>query len=155
MSPWLKAGLVGAAVLVVLNLLGMISWVGLITCCLGLLAYVGIGALAAYWLPPVRDAGQGAGQGALAAVLAALIGGIVNTIGSTIQMAVTDTAALLSQIPPESLQQLEQMGIDPAALTGPTSGAIVGSTCCVGGLILAAILGAIGGAVFAGIRPDS
>jgi hypothetical protein len=154
MSPWLKAGLVGAVVLVVLNLLGMIPCVGVVTCILGLVAYAGIGALAAYWLPPVRMAGQGAGQGALAAVVAALIGGIVQTIIAAIQMAVTDTAAILSQIPAESLQQLEQAGVDPALFAGPTAGVLVGSFCCVGGLILAAILGAIGGAIFAAVKPD-
>jgi hypothetical protein len=154
MSPWLKAGLIGAAVVVVLNLLGIIPCVGLITCFLVLLAYVGIGVLAAYWLPPIRTAGAGAGQGALAALVAALIGGIVQTIVATIQMAVTDTAAILSQIPAETMQQLEEAGVDPALFTGPTAGVLAGSVCCIGGLILAAILGAIGGAVFAAIKSD-
>lgn len=155
MSPWLKAGLVGALALVVLNVLGLIPCVGLITCFLGLLAYAGIGALAAYWMPPVRLAGPAAGQGALAAAVAALIGGLVNLIILTVQMALVDTSALLSQIPADSLQQLEQLGWDPSAFTGPTAGAVYGGVCCGGGLIFAAILGAIGGAVFAGIRPDS
>jgi hypothetical protein len=154
MSPWLKAGLVGAVILVVLNLLGLIPCVGLITCILGLVAYAGIGALAAYWMPPVRMAGAAAGQGALAAVLAALIGGIVNTIIATAQMALTDTAAILSQLPAESLQQLEEAGVDPALFVGPGAGALFGSICCVGGLILAAILGAVGGAIFASIKSD-
>jgi hypothetical protein len=154
MSPWLKAGLIGAAVIVVLNLLGLIPCVGLITCILALLVYGGIGVLAAYWLPPVREAGQAAGQGALAALVAALIGGIVNTILTTIQMALLDTSFILSQIPPESLQQMKQAGIDPGMFTGPTAGVFYGSICCGGGLILAAILGAIGGAVYAGIKPD-
>lgn len=154
MSPWLKAGLVGAAILIVLNLLGMIPCVGFITCILGLLAYIGIGALAGYWMPPLRQAGTAAGQGALAATLAAFIGGLVNAIISTIQLAVTDTAAILSQLPAESLQQLEQAGVDPTLFTGAGFGAAVGSVCCIVGLIFAAILGAVGGAIFAGIKPD-
>ena len=158
MSPWLKAGLIGGAVLVVLNLLSLIPYVGLVFCALGILAYIGIGVLAAYWIPPLREAGQAAGQGALAAAVAALIGGIVNAITTTIQMALTDTASMISQIPPESLQQLEDVGVDPNLLfgtsTGALSGALCGSICCIAGLILAAILGAIGGAVFAGIKPD-
>jgi hypothetical protein len=154
MSPWLKAGLIGGVVLIVLNLLGLIPCVGLVTCVLGLLAYAGIGILAAYWMPPVRMAGQAAGQGALAAVLAALIGGIVNTIVVVIQMAVTDTSAILAQIPDDALQQLYDAGVDPGTFVGPVGGILGGSMCCVGGLILAAILGAIGGAVFAAIRPD-
>ena len=155
MSPWLKAGLVGAAILVVLNILGLISaCVGTFTCILGLLAYAGIGALAAFWMPPIREAGAAAGQGAAAAVLAGLIGGLVNMIVSTLQMALTDSAAILSQIPPESLRQMQEMGMDPAMFTGPTFGLVVGGGCCLGGVILAAILGAIGGAIFAAIKAD-
>ena len=158
MSPWLKAGLIGGAALIVLNLLSLIPIVGLVFCLLGMLAYIGIGVLAAYWIPPLREAGQAAGQGALAAALAALIGGIVNTITTTIQMTLTDTAAIISQMPAESLQHLEDVGIDPNLFVGTgagaLSGALCGSICCVAGLILAAILGAIGGAIFAGIKPD-
>jgi hypothetical protein len=158
MSPWLKAGLIGGAVLIVLNLLGLIPIVGIVFCLGGLLAYIGIGALAAYWIPPLREAGQAAGQGAMAAALAALIGGIVNTIITTVQSSLTDTTTLLSQIPPEYLQQMEDAGLDPSLFVGTgtaaLSGIVCGSTCCIVGLILAAILGAIGGAVFAGIKPD-
>src|SRR5512139_3985040 len=127
MSPWLKAGLIGAAVLVVLDLLSLIPCVGIVTCILGLIVYAGIGVLAAYWIPPVRAAGQAAGQGALAAALAALIGGAVNTIISTVQMAMTDKSAILAQIPAESLEQLRQAGIDPGAFVGPGAGLGVGS----------------------------
>ena len=154
MSSWVKAGLVGAAVLVVLNLVGLIPCVGCVTLLLGIVAYLGIGMLAAYWMPPPRMAGQGAGQGAMAAVLAALIGGVVNTIIAAIQLAVADTAAIMSQIPQESLQQLEELGMDPSALVGPGAGLMYGGVCCLIGLILAAILGAVGGAIFAGLKAD-
>jgi hypothetical protein len=154
MTSWLKAGLIGAAVVTVLNLLGLIPCVGFITCILGLLVYAGIGALAAYWMPPVREAGAAAGQGALAAALAALVGGVVNAIVSTIQLAVADTATILSTLPAESLQQLQEAGVDPTVFTGPGFGVAVGSACCIVGLILAAILGAMGGAVYAGVKPD-
>ena len=154
MRPWLKAGLIGGAVLVVLNLLGLIPCVGCITWILGLLAYAGIGALAAYWMPPVRMAGPAAGQGAMAAALGALIGGVVNTIISTVQLAVTDTSAILQQMPAESLEQLRQAGVDPSTFVGPGAGAAIGSVCCVAGLIIAAILGAVGGAIFASVKSN-
>jgi hypothetical protein len=154
MSPWLRAGLIGAAILVVVYVLALIPCVGFFTCFLGLLVYGGIGALAAHWLPAVRDAGAAAGQGAAAAALAAVIGGLFNIILTTVQMAFVDTSAILSQLPAESLRQLEMAGIDPAMFTGPTAGLLSGSACCLVGLFLAAILGAIGGAVYAGIKPD-
>lgn len=154
MSSWLKAGLVGGAVLIVLDLLGLIPCVGVVTCILGLLVYIGVGVLAAYWMPPTRMAGTAAGQGAMAAALAALIGGVVNTIITTAQLALTDTSAILSQLPADQLQQLREAGIDPSMFAGPGAGVAVGSLCCLTGLILAAILGAVGGAVFAGLKPD-
>jgi hypothetical protein len=154
MSTWLKAGLIGGAGLIVLDLLGIIPCVWPIACVLGLFAYIAVGVLAAYWMPPRREAGSAAGQGAMAAALAALISGVVSTVITTVQMAVTDTSAVLSQLPAESLQQLQEAGVDPSLFMGPGFGAAIGSLCCVAGLILAAILGAVGGAVFAGLRPD-
>jgi hypothetical protein len=154
MSPWLKAGLVGGAVLVVINLLGILPCVGFLTCILGLVAYIGIGVLAAYWIPPIREAGPAAAQGAGAAALAALIGGIVNSIITTIQWVAVDPAEILDALPAEQLLQLQEVGFDPTMFAGPGFGLAVASFCCLGGLILAAILGAVGGAVFAGIKAD-
>jgi len=154
LSPWLKAGLIGALIVIVLMLLTLIPCVGLISCFLSLLAYAGIGALAAYWLPPPRQAGTGAGQGALAAMLAAFAGGIVYTIITTIQVAATDSALLLSQMPADSLEQLRQAGMDPSMFTSPGFGAGMGSICCLASIVLAALLGAVGGAVMASIKAD-
>jgi len=153
MPPWLKAGLIGAFVLLVLNVIGVVPCVGCFTLILGILAYAGIGALAAYYLPPTREAGTAAWQGALAAVIAALVGGIVQTIIVTIRMAVTDSAAAFSQMPPEVLQQMQEMGLD-ATTMGPTFGLLGGGICCGSGVLLAIILGAIGGAIFAAAKPE-
>ena len=161
MSPWLKAGLIGGAVLAVLNLLGFIPCVAVVTCILGLLVYVGVGALAAYWMPPARMAGPAASQGALAGVLAALIGGVVSTIVSLIQAAVFDAGQALNQLPPGTLRQLEEAGMDPQMfeqlmeMSAGTGGALFcSSICCLAGLLIAAALGAIGGSIYASLQPD-
>jgi hypothetical protein len=161
MSPWLKAGLVGGAVVAVLNLLGIIPCVGIFTCALGLLAYVAVGGLAAYWMPSRREAGSAAGQGALAAVVAAAIGGIVNIIVGLIQLAIVGTEQVLAAIPPEMLQQMQEAGVDPelfeqvmAMSAGPGGVLLSSSVCCLLGILIAAGLGAIGGAIYAGMRPD-
>jgi hypothetical protein len=156
MSSWVKAGLVGGAVVAVLNLLSLIPipCAGVVFCGLGLLAYAAVGALAAYWMPPVRMASPAAGQGALAAGLASVIGGIVNWIVVTIQFAMTDAATVISAMPQESLQQLRDAGIDPAAMAGPAAGAVFGGLCCGAGLLIAVILGAIGAAIFAAAKAD-
>jgi hypothetical protein len=165
MSPWLRAGLVGSVTLAVLNLLGLIPipCMGLVSCGLVLVAYVCIGALAAHWTPPVREVGRAAGYGAIAAVLAALVGGIVYMVVAYMQVAAVDPAELMSVIPPDMLSQLEQAwveaGLDPQMLpefvAGPTGALLSGSICCAGGLILGSALGAIGGAIYASLRPES
>jgi hypothetical protein len=154
MSPWLKAGLVGAAVLVVLDLVGLIPCACFVTCILIPLTYAGTGVLTAYWMPPTRDAGAAAGQGALAGVIAALIGGLVNILVLSVQGAIVGVDQALSQIPPEFMDQIDAAGLDPSLFAGPTGGAISGSLCCGGGLLLAAILAAIGGAIYAAVKPD-
>ena len=69
-SPALKAGLIGAAIVLVLNLIGIIPVIGCIGLPLELVAYGVIGALAALWMTPRREAGRAAGQGALAGLIA-------------------------------------------------------------------------------------
>jgi len=159
MKPWLKAGLIGAAIMVVLNVMNLLNLPGAITCCVCILwpvVYAGIGALAASFMPPVRDSGTAAGQGALAAALAQFGGGIVLTIITAIQ------GTTASQVlPPELIQQWQSAGLDPAVLqnvfdklSGPTGGILTGGICCIGGMIVAAILGALGGLIFASIKRE-
>jgi len=160
MSSWLKAGLIGGAALALISLLLVFAGGLGLECTLELLtllAFAGIGVLAAYWMPPVRKAGQAAGHGALAAVIAQLIGGVVFTILTLIRSFFIDTAALISTLDPELLDQMVAAGMDPEileTLVGPVGAVLSGSMCCVGGLIFAAILGAIGGTLLAAIRPE-
>jgi hypothetical protein len=154
----LKAGAVGAGVIVLLNLIGLIPCAGCIAGLLGLLAYVGAGALAAYWLPPVRTAGQGASAGAIAGVVAGIVGGIVNMIIAAVRFTISggSGAAMrqMGQIPPEAMRQLYDAGVDPAIFA--SIGGVIGlsAVCCVVGFILAAVLGAIGGVIFAAVKPE-
>jgi len=161
MSSWLKAGLIGGAVLAFLSLLlafpGQILGLGCVIIFVTLLAYAGIGALAAYWMPPLRQAGPAAGQGAMATAIAQLIGGFFFTIFAVIQTFFVDRAAAISNLDPTFLDDLAQMGVDSQALEtmmGPAGAVLSGSLCCMGGLIFAAVLGAIGGALLAAIKPD-
>jgi hypothetical protein len=157
----LKAGAVGAGVMIVLNLIGLIPCAGCITCILGLLVYVGAGALAAYWLPPTRTAGEGAGAGAIAGVVAGIVSGIVSMVIGAAQFAISGgpgaTMRQMNQIPPEVMRQLNEIGVDPSLFTGGVgiAGVIgISAACCVIGFILAAILGAIGGVIFAAVKPE-
>ena len=156
MKPGIKAGLIGGAVLVVLNLFGLLPVLGCISMPLQLLAYVGIGMLAGFWLAPRREGGRAAGQGAIAGLLAAAIGGIVSIVLAPVSLALTGgPQAILSQIPAESLAQLRSAGIDPSTLINSGTTAGLTAICCVPvGLLLGAGLGALGGLIFAGIKPE-
>ena len=150
----LKAGLVGGAVMFVLQLIGLIPCAGCFTWILGFAAYAGAGVLAAYWLPTPRSAGDGAGAGAIAGILSGVIGGIFGMILSGIQFALTDSAAIMSQIPQESLDAMREAGMNPEMFASAGFVLLIGSLCCVIGMVIAAVLGAIGGAIFASVQSE-
>jgi hypothetical protein len=154
--PWLRAGLIGAGVLVVISLLSLIPIVGLCSWLLQLAALAGAGALAAYYIPPRREGGPAAGQGALAGLIAGVIAGIVSTILAPVSFATSGgTAAVINSLPPETLQQLSQSGFDLASVVNAGTVATVTALCCLpGGLIVGALLGALGGLVYAAVKPE-
>ena len=164
MSTWLKAGLIGGAILFVIDIIAQIP---LICCCAPLLmfaAYIGVGVLAASYMPLPRDTGKAAGQGALAAVVASFIGGLINLVISVIRAAFWSTSQVgqvWTDIPPEVRYMLRDMGIEPevfAELSNFTGGiggtTVCGSICCLGGILIAATLGAIGAAVYAASKSE-
>jgi hypothetical protein len=155
----LKAGLIGAAAILVVTLLNQIRIPGIscVCCPLTLLVYAGIGVLAGYYLVPPRTPGAGAGAGAIAGLVSGAVGGIIWIIALAIQMATMDAADIMSNIPPETLQQLIELGVDPemfASFSGVGGVALTGGMCCLTGLAVGAGLGAIGGAIFSSIRSE-
>jgi hypothetical protein len=145
----LKAGGIGAAVAVVLTLLGLIPVVGCCTFVLTLVLWVAVGVLAGYLgrSNPTQTAGDAAKAGAVAGAITALAGGLVQTVVSLIQLATGGTVQAMSQIPPEQLRQLREMGVDPALLGGAGGIAAVVGCCCIAAPLVAAALGAGGGAL--------
>ena len=168
MASWIKAGLIGGVVLSALHVLNVLfnyiappGVVALACCCGTMLAYLlacgGTGALAAQWLPAPRNSGTAAGQGAMAGGLAGLIGGAVNAAAMLIESAVVDPATVVSRFSPETLNLLKDLGITTEMIessSGPISRLIGGACCCGVGVIVALALGAIGGAIWAAIRPQ-
>jgi hypothetical protein len=151
MSNWLKAGLLGAAVVVALQVLGIIPCVGCVTWLLAYVAYGCIGALAAYWIPPRRLPGPAAGHGALAGAIAGAIGGAVGLI---IALGITTVFVPLGMLG----EALGGAGFDPSALWEMFATVVGSVTCGTGcyalGVGIAAGLGALGGLIFAAIQPE-
>jgi hypothetical protein len=153
-TGWQKAGLIGAAVVIVLRLLALIAVAlerGVSYCVMPVaesIVYGCVGALAAYWMLPVRTKGSAAVRGASAAVIAAVIGGVgdfaVNVVGIVL-LGPLRAAALRDQLLPE-------------LLIGTGDGALVTFVASAGyfavWVIIAALLGAVGGLVSAAFRPE-
>ncbi len=153
----LKAGLIGGAILLVVTLLSQIPGI----CCfcypLTFLIYLGVGALATFFLQPPREAGSGAGAGTIAGLISGALGGLVWIIAITIQIALTDQGDIMATIDPAAMQQLIEMGIDPevfALFSGIGGAALAGGGCCMTGIAAGAGLGAAGGAIMAAIASD-
>lgn len=152
MSSSLKAGLIGAGVAIVFSLLSLVPCLGCIASLLALVLYVGVGVLAAYWMEPPRDVGRAAGAGAVAGLITALVGGLTTVVINAFRFSVGGAGATLQrqlrQLPPQLLEQWRDLGIDPRVLARP--GWAVGSSavCCGLGMVLAAALGAAGGAIY-------
>jgi hypothetical protein len=154
---WLKAGLLGGGVLVLLNLIGVIPLplLGCLVFILELVAFIGVGALAARWLPRPYTSGRAAGEGAVAGLLMGVIGALVSTLLAPLGLTLSGGSnAILKQFPPETLQQLEQAGIDPGVLFGGGTAAGITALCCFPlGAIFGAALGALGGLIYASVNP--
>jgi len=133
----------GLAIGVAAIVLGLIPIVG---GCLACIAYLGAGMLAVWHYTSMNEltltGGQGAGMGALAGTVASVVGTIIQQVLSRI--------GLLPDWQDAMIEGLEQSGMDSGqvdqwieTLTSPL--ALVGLT--VVGILFAAILGAIGGAI--------
>jgi hypothetical protein len=158
-----KAGLIGAAILFVVTLLNaLVSLVDVpalscLCCGLPFLAYAGIGVLAGSFLSAPRSAGSGAGAGAVAGLVSGVVAGVVQTIVMAVRMATTGVGQMVSAVDPQLVQPLIDAGIDPRSLatfTGWGGVAIGGTLCCAASLAIGAVLGAIGGAIFAAAKSD-
>ncbi len=156
MTGWLKAGLIGGAVLVVFQLIGLIPFN--LICCLTfpamLVTYIAVGAMAAASLPPPRTAGQGVGPGAMGAILAAVISSIAGMIINLVQVLINPQDTVIMDLPPAIIQQLRDTGIPLEYFIGVGGVLIFYSICCVVWIVVSGILGAIGGAIYPSFKRE-
>ena len=145
----LKAGLIGTAVMLVWTVIGrflpMSGGLVWVSAGVSLLMYAGIGVLAGFFLAPPRTPGKGAGAGAIAGLVSGVIAGVVGIVIMTIQLASGGDVPGLS---PQQMQQLIEMGMDPTMFALFALPSVV----CI--MAIGSGLAAIGGAVFAAVKPD-
>ncbi|MBC7224966.1 MAG: hypothetical protein H5T59_11965 [Anaerolineae bacterium] len=131
-----KAGLVGAAIAVGLQIVGLIPCIGSILSCLGLLALaVAVGVLAVRMATePIPSSGSAAGAGAIAGAITGAVSSVAGTLLAVLRIAVgfgMGTAAnWYRYLPPETLRQMREYGVDPRLLASPR---VLGLGTVVGG----------------------
>jgi len=98
------------------------------------------------------DPGTAVITGGLAAFVAAVIGGLADTallvLLQLVELPGPGPLATFMHLPPDLLLELDR--IFPP---GPENAALVGTLCCVGNLVIAAVLGAVGGLLRVYLRP--
>ncbi len=120
-----KAGLIGAAIAIGLQLIGLIPCIGPVLSCLGLLALaVAVGVLAVRMATePISSSGTAAGAGAVAGAITGAVSSVTGTILSALQLALGFGMANISQwyryMPPEALEQMRRYGMDPRMMLQP------------------------------------
>ncbi len=154
----LKAGGVGAGVLFIFNLLSFVPCVNCLTFLGTFLVYVVVGVLAAYWMVLPRTAGSGAINGALAAGVATLVSGFIDVILKGLYAVVTGSSQFeqaFADLPANQLAAMSEAGIDLTVFTGLGIVGVfgIGAVCCGIFVLIAAGLGAIGGAIWGGMNP--
>ncbi len=162
MRSWIKAGLIGGALLALLTLAGYLStfvpedMVAALSCCLcipQLLIYVGVGVLATHWSIEPITVEEGAKEGALAGLVAGGVQSVVTVIASVVALLTGLTAQQVAQLPPETF---EGMGLTPQQLDQLVAGSTLFGTFCgvLFTLLFAIIGGVIGGMIYAAIRGE-
>ena len=151
----LKAGLIGAVVLVAVTLLNQFLLIdamagnmvlSLASCGISLVLYVGIGALAGRFLAPTRTPGNGAKAGAIAGLISAVISVALGVVLMALRVS---SGNPLPGITEEQMEMLAEQGMNMGQLMLLSS--TVGAVC---GAAMGAGAAAAGGAVLAAIDPD-
>jgi hypothetical protein len=151
----LKAGLIGAAVMVIITLINQFLLLDLFTgnialsiasCGVSIVLYAGIGALAGLFLAPTRTPGNGAKAGAIAGLISAVISVALGVVIMAVRSA---GGGPPPGITPEQMEMMAEQGMNVGQLV--LLSGTVGAVC---GAALGAGAAAGGGAILAGVKPD-
>lgn len=150
-SAWIKAGLLAAAIDIVLAILGAIPCIGClfapINCIAWLVLPMACGYLAAMWSDLKKGDSQGAAiQGALSGLVLGVIGGTVQLIISLISQALNlGASTAMSMFEDQDNALMQEMAFLPVGIGGTL---VCGSICCLAGIVLNIVLSILGGIIY-------
>lgn len=155
----LKGGIIVGVMIFLLALASLIPipFLPLCTLLVTLILWAGAGVLAVRYGGFTRF-GQGVGTGIIAGAVSQVIGGIGAMLAGALSAILFPEGRVSFWLPPAALRQLAQAGVDPRLLMGADPlGALLVSfvCCCLGGVVVAALFGAIGGAIAAAFQPKT
>lgn len=150
----IQAGLFGAAMAVLLDLITLLPYVGW---CLSVPLFPVAFFLTGLALVRVLDfhpgVGDAAAGGAAAGVIAGVIGGLAAMFLAPVRLALSGGADEVVQLlPPELVNNLVANGLDPVAVVDFLGKAGVGISCCAAQLITGALLAGSAAALYAAYR---
>jgi hypothetical protein len=150
----LQAGLLGAGMAVVLDLITLLPYVGF---CIALplypLAFFLTGLVAVRVVDVAPAVGRATIAGATAGLMAGGIGGLVAMFLFPVQVALAGGAEEIARLlPPETLQSLVQAGLDPVAVVDFVTKAGFGIFFWIAQLVTAIVLAATAAALYAAYR---
>ncbi len=160
MKPWIKAGLVGAALEIVFTLPVILVFIapemiGNITTCCTSIAYLlvlpSVGVLTGIWLQKPATTKSVVVQSALAGLLASIIDGIF-TVALTIVISISGlmTGYLERTLSPSFLRQVDTNASLSFYLSLP--GQVISTAVCdIGAIIIATALSVIGATIYVAI----
>lgn len=151
----LKAGLIGAAVMVVITLINQFLLLSqfagnivlsLLSCGVSVVLYACIGVLAGLFLTPTRTPGNGAKAGAIAGLISAVVSVALGVVILALRSA---GGGPLPGVTPEQMEMLTEQGMNVGLLV--LLSGTVGAVC---GAAMGAGAAAGGGAILAAVKPD-
>ncbi len=150
----LQAGLLGAGMAVVLDLITLLPYVGF---CIALplypLAFFVTGLVAVRVADITPPVGRATVAGATAGFIAGFIGGLVAMFLFPLQVALAGGAEEIARLlPPETIQGLVQAGLDPVAVVDFATKAGFGIFFWLAQLLIAIVLASSAAALYAAYR---
>ncbi len=156
-SPGIRAGLIGGTLAALLSLLSLIPFFGCLTMPVSLLVYFGSGVLAAvlHLRRRPRAGTQGVAQaGFLAGLLTGLIDAIIGLVTVPLALAMTGgSQVIVHQLPVEVTTLVDALGLTPQTVFGTAGLLLLAAIVAVATIVLATLLGTLGGLLMAASRP--
>lgn len=150
--PGIRAGIIGAAVSVVLSLLALIPFFGCLLLPVSLIVYFGVGALAALFVVRRRPRASRqliAQSGFLAGLITGLADALLGLAMTPLALWLTGgSEAILLQLPSSLADLIGSLGLTPAEVFSSSGIFVLAALLAIFTVVLATLLGVLGSILY-------